>query len=312
MREAGAGNAPDSWRKMTPHAGASGLARIRLHHDHLQAHAVMVGADARDLHLLPQVGTACVLPRRAGREPDARQKRKTRAGWSPASGDRYRALLSRPSQKQWRISGASNAAGHNVPSLTGDPSRCRRLLLSSYSQSRRAVDRQSPAVWGTLVGCIGKKGAADATVFSGGDKRLGRLAFLERCRWLRCRAVHRLKAWRLAGGRHSPPQALVPPASLAGRPQRPQATHRGLPSTWPCLAASWSTRAPLPAPPRPRPPGAGAPAATAGTAPAVGPWLGAGPWASSRRARGGRGRPPAPPGGAEARRGPTSPPLHPR
>ena len=122
---------------------------------------------------------------------------------------------------------------------------------------------------------------------------MGRLAFLERCRWLRCRAVHRLKAWRLAGGRHSPPQALVPPASLAG----PQATHRGLPSTWPCLAASWSTRAPLPAPPRPRPPGAGAPAATAGTAPAVGPWLGAGPWASSRRARGGRGRPPAPPGG---------------
>jgi hypothetical protein len=34
------------------------LARIRFVHDHLPAHAVMVCADARDLHLLPKVGAA--------------------------------------------------------------------------------------------------------------------------------------------------------------------------------------------------------------------------------------------------------------
>jgi DDE superfamily endonuclease/Winged helix-turn helix len=40
-----------------PHRVAR-LARIRFHHEHLQAHAVMVFADARDMHLLPKVGAA--------------------------------------------------------------------------------------------------------------------------------------------------------------------------------------------------------------------------------------------------------------
>jgi putative transposase len=34
------------------------LARIRFHHDHLQAHEVMVFADELDIHLLPKVGAA--------------------------------------------------------------------------------------------------------------------------------------------------------------------------------------------------------------------------------------------------------------
>jgi putative transposase len=34
------------------------LARIRFHHDHWQAHEVMVFADERDIHLLPKVGAA--------------------------------------------------------------------------------------------------------------------------------------------------------------------------------------------------------------------------------------------------------------
>jgi transposase len=34
------------------------LARIRLHHEHLQAHAVMVCADELDMHLLPKIGAA--------------------------------------------------------------------------------------------------------------------------------------------------------------------------------------------------------------------------------------------------------------
>jgi putative transposase len=37
------------------------LARMRLQHESLHAHAVMVGADARDIHLLPQVGAAWML-----------------------------------------------------------------------------------------------------------------------------------------------------------------------------------------------------------------------------------------------------------
>jgi transposase len=37
------------------------LARIRFHHDHLQAHEVMVFADELDMHLLPKVGAAWML-----------------------------------------------------------------------------------------------------------------------------------------------------------------------------------------------------------------------------------------------------------
>jgi hypothetical protein len=38
------------------------LARLRFHHAHLQAHEVMVFADERDIHLLPKVGAAWMLP----------------------------------------------------------------------------------------------------------------------------------------------------------------------------------------------------------------------------------------------------------
>jgi DDE superfamily endonuclease len=38
------------------------LARLRLHHDRVQAHAVMVCADARDMHLLPTGGVAWMPP----------------------------------------------------------------------------------------------------------------------------------------------------------------------------------------------------------------------------------------------------------
>jgi hypothetical protein len=34
------------------------LARIRFHHEHLQAHEVMVFADALDIHLMPKVSAA--------------------------------------------------------------------------------------------------------------------------------------------------------------------------------------------------------------------------------------------------------------
>ena len=40
-----------------PHRVAR-LARLRFHHEHLQAHEVMVFADERDMHLLPKVGAA--------------------------------------------------------------------------------------------------------------------------------------------------------------------------------------------------------------------------------------------------------------
>jgi hypothetical protein len=52
------------------------LARLRLHHDTLRAHEVMVCADARDIHLLPTVGAAWLLqgPQRESRTPGKNDK----------------------------------------------------------------------------------------------------------------------------------------------------------------------------------------------------------------------------------------------
>ena len=96
-----------------PHRVAR-LARIRFQHEHLRAHEVMVFADELDIHLLPKVGAAWMLQGTQDRDHDAWHEREVLSGGDAPSGDWQSAVLSRPSQKQWLISGSPDAAGPHV------------------------------------------------------------------------------------------------------------------------------------------------------------------------------------------------------
>jgi hypothetical protein len=73
---------------------------------------------------------------------------------------------------------------------------------------------------------LGKRGTLRG-LLSGCHERLRRLAFLDRCRLLRDRAVHRLTAWHLECVRYDPHHDLVPLSRLEGCPQMHQATDGG-------------------------------------------------------------------------------------
>src|SRR5712691_5357043 len=74
-----------------------------------------------------------------------------------------------------------------------------------------------------------QKGGNLRGLLSGCYKRWGRLAFLDRCRSLRYRVIHRRKAWHLECVSYYPNHDLVPPSRLEGCPQMHQATDSGFP-----------------------------------------------------------------------------------
>ena len=102
------------------------LARIRFHHENLQAHEMMVFADELDIHLLPKVGAAW-MPQGTQVEvmtPGKNEKHYLAGALHLATGKLL--LLPWPSQKQWVVSGPLDPAGRHIPSSTDYAYLCRR------------------------------------------------------------------------------------------------------------------------------------------------------------------------------------------